>query len=48
MLLQKAQEDADGGSSDKLSLKTTLTEQIKEQENILSTLKEVDFFLFPL
>lgn len=41
MLLQKAQEDADGVSSNKLSLKTTLTEQIKEQENIVSTLKEV-------
>lgn len=40
-LLQKAQEELEGNGSNKLSLKATLTDQIKEQENTLATVKEV-------
>lgn len=41
MLLEKAQEESTGTVSAKLSLKATLTDQIKEQENIVAALKEV-------
>lgn len=41
MLLQKAQEELEGNVSAKLALKTTLTDQIKEQESIVAALKEV-------
>lgn len=40
-LLQKAQEELEGNTSNKLSLKATLTDQIKEQENTLAAVKEV-------
>lgn len=40
-LLQKAQEELEGNTSNKLSLKATLTDQIKEQENNLAAVKEV-------
>lgn len=40
-LLQKAQEELEGNTSNKLSLKATLTDQIKEQENQLAAVKEV-------
>lgn len=41
-LLQKAQEELKGNTSNKLSLKATLTDQIKEQENNLASVKEVE------
>ena len=40
-LLQKAQEELEGNTSNKLSLKATLTDQIKEQETTLAAVKEV-------
>lgn len=40
-LLQKAQEELEGNTSNKLSLKATLTDQIKEQESTLAAVKEV-------
>lgn len=43
MLLEKAQEETDGSNPGKSSLKATLTEQIKEQEAICSSLKEVRY-----
>lgn len=43
-LLQKAQEELEGNTSNKLSLKATLTDQIKEQENTLASVKEVRFW----
>lgn len=49
-LLQKAQEELEGNTSNKLSLKATLTDQIKEQESTLATVKEVKSmgqFFFP-
>lgn len=45
MLLEKAQEETDGSNPGKSSLKATLTEQIKEQEAICSSLKEVPYQL---
>lgn len=41
MLLEKAQDESDGPNHGKTSLKATLTEQIKEQETICLSLKEV-------
>lgn len=41
MLLEKAQEESDGLNNGKSSLKATLTDQIKEQEVMCSSLKEV-------
>lgn len=43
-LLQKAQEELEGNTSNELSLKATLTDQIKEQENTLASVKEVKFW----
>lgn len=40
-LLQKAQEELEGNTSNKLSLRATLTDQIKEQESSLAAVKEV-------
>lgn len=40
-LLQKAQEEIEGSSKNNVSLRATFTDQIKEQERILASLKEV-------